>query len=241
MATAAFGNRPRSASVQIKVCGLTDAGQAVRCVELGVDAIGFVFYPPSPRYLADDRVAEISREVSDRVCKIGVFVDESYDTIMRKAELCGLRGVQLHGRETPALVERLQKQRLTVIKALFVNRSPEFSTAASYTADAYLAECAGGRLPGGNALAWDWSTARALGDAYPLILAGGLAPENVGAAIAAALPDAVDVSSGVEASPGLKSLDKVRAFLAAVKSVSQPTDRSFPDVGPGTDRVVRVF
>ena len=109
-----------------------------------------------------------------------------------------------------------RRQGLLVIKAIFVNGVPSLDVIGSYRASAYLVECAGGRLPGGNALAWEWSTAAGISANKPLILAGGLNPDNVSRAIQEALPDALDVSSGVESAPGRKDMDKVKRLLEAV-------------------------
>lgn len=202
---------------QVKICGLTRAEEAAACVELGARGIGCVFYPPSPRNVTEQQARTVCRALSSQACTlVGVFVDESFGEIMRKVEKCGLDAVQLHGRESPDLVNRLSKEGLRVIKGLFVNAAPSFDAASDYRAYAYLAECAGGPLPGGNALNWNWDAATEVSSKFPLILAGGLNPDNVSEAISAACPDAVDVSSGVEADPGRKDLNKVKRFLEAV-------------------------
>jgi phosphoribosylanthranilate isomerase len=135
---------------------------------------------------------------------------------MATASQAGLTAVQLHGNEPPVVVERLRREGLFVIKALFADRAPGLDAALNYSASAYLVECGRGVLPGGNAHAWEWGRAAALGERHPLILAGGLTPENADQALRAALPDAVDVSSGVEAGPGRKDIRKVEQFIAAV-------------------------
>ena len=203
---------------RIKVCGLTDVKEAVETASLGADAIGFVFFNKSPRNLSLHQAKEISSALPDDIATVGVFVNESYTGIMRIVEYCRLKAVQLHGRETPDLVKRLLKEDLKVIKALFVEREPSIHAIDNYNASAYLVECGQGALPGGNALTWNWSEARDVGKKHPLILAGGLTPGNVAEAIESGMPDAVDVSSGVEASPGRKDLDKVKAFIAAVRA-----------------------
>lgn len=202
--------------VQIKVCGLTRAAEALACVEAGVDAVGLVFYPPSPRSVLTLQAAEIAAAVGARAVTVGVFVDETYETMMRCAEDCQLEAVQLHGQESPALVRRLRAHNLTVIKALFQARKPFLKEAADYDASAFLLECGSGRLPGGNAASWTWQDARDIDRDKPVILAGGLTPENVSTAIFRAWPDAVDVSSGVEAEPGRKNQTKVKSFIQAV-------------------------
>lgn len=127
-------------------------------------------------------------------------------------------------------MEGLQSKGVAVIKAVFANGTPSLAQVASFGASAYLVECAGGPLPGGNALAWNWSAAAELAAEHPVILAGGLNADNVSQAIQAALPDAIDVSSGVEASPGRKDMNKVKRLLEAVASTNSPRKprRIFP-------------
>lgn len=209
---------------QIKICGLTSARDAEACAAAGADAIGFISYPKSPRHLSDQAIRRITECLPDSVCPVGVFVNEKLDRIMRAVNIGGLRAVQLHGNETPELVKALTGEGLIVIKALFINGSPALEAANRYPATAFLIECAGGPLPGGNAMDWNWSDARRLPSDQPVLLAGGLTPHNVIKAIAAGSPAAVDVSSGVEMSPGCKDIDKVAAFCRAV-ATSQKTGR----------------
>ncbi len=216
---------------QVKICGLTSVQEAVTCAELGASAIGLVFYPPSPRFVSDEQAAAICRALPGSVWPVGVFVNEEASTILQRVDACGLRAVQLHGQEPPELVRILRQQGLLVIKALFANGNPSFAEVGTYVFNqAFLTECAGERLPGGNGRTWDWSTAAALNRDHAIILAGGLTPDNVGEAIQAAQPAAVDVSSGVEARPGTKDLRKVRQFLHAVREsgVRPGSRRVFP-------------
>lgn len=217
---------------QIKVCGITDAKIAAACAALEIEAVGLVFYPKSPRYLSDAQAEEIAAAVSGRAAIVGVFVDEPTDMILKKAERCGLTGVQLHGREEPAEVAQLRNTGLTVIKALFQKKEPSFQSIARYGPSAFLLECGGGRLPGGTARVWDWADAKAIAANAPVILAGGLTPENVGQAVRLGRPHAVDVSSGVETAPGKKDLAKIEAFVSAVAGIV-PTD--------GDEKARRIF
>jgi len=201
---------------QIKICGLTRIDEAVKCAELGTHAIGYVFYPKSPRNVTENRAREISRALPREVKTVGVFVNASYDDILRKVNKSLLDIVQLHGEESPQLVERLRNENIRVIKVLFIDKNPLMDRAVDYHASAFLMECGKGRLPGGNARVWNWEKAAGFSDTYPLVLAGGLAPENVSRAVAAGAPDAVDVSSGVESAPGRKDPGKVKAFIEAV-------------------------
>jgi phosphoribosylanthranilate isomerase len=205
---------------QIKICGLKKVDEAVQCAELGANAIGMIFYDKSPRFLSDTQAQNICNALPDSVRKIGVFVDESFDGIMEKVHRCGLTGIQLHGMETPELIDRLIHENLLVIKGLFTHKEPNISSVSLYNASAYLVECGKGKLPGGNAMAWNWSQAFDFGKKNPFILAGGLDPANVVQAINQCFPDAVDVSSGVEISPGQKDIKKVRDFISATHRVS---------------------
>ena len=126
-------------------------------VEAGVDFLGFVFYPKSPRYVTQEQARRIHEDLPSRVSTVGVFVNEGFSQIMRKVEACGLKAVQLHGTEPPELVERLMGEQIKVIKAVFVNGLPALASAESYPASALLVEAARGILPGGNALSWNWN------------------------------------------------------------------------------------
>lgn len=201
---------------QIKICGLTQVDQALGCAELGIDAIGCVFFPKSPRFVSDEQAGEICRVLPPDIHKVGVFVDETFETIMQKVNDCVLTAVQLHGIEPPPLVEKLVEENLLVLKALYIDAEPSIETAAGYAADAFVVEYRRDELPGGNALSWDWRKASDFGSSRPLVLAGGLSADNVEDAIRSCRPAAVDVSSGVESIPGQKDLAKVEAFVAAV-------------------------
>ena len=203
---------------QVKICGLTRPDEALQCARMGADAIGLVFYSSSPRHLTPRQAGDICHRLPPDVRAVGVFVDMPFEKIISLASGCGFRTVQLHGSETPKHVARLAKEGLKVIKTLFTNRHPGIAQAPRYeAASAFLVECGRGNLPGGNALTWNWKLPANLFQNHPVILAGGLDPGNICEALLAGRPDAVDVSSGVEAAVGKKDLHKVLAFLAAVK------------------------
>jgi phosphoribosylanthranilate isomerase len=203
---------------QIKICGLTRPDQARACADLGADAIGLVFFEKSPRNVTPEQAAAVKAVLPPRVAAVGVFVDPDQEFLARTVRRCGLDIVQLHGSESPGFVAEMRADlKVPVIKVLFATRSPGFGDAAGYGAAGYLVECGRGPLPGGNAMAWDWAAAQAVGRNFPLVLAGGLAPDNVAEAIGACLPDAVDASSSLEAGPGIKDLDTVARFIAQVK------------------------
>ncbi|MDY6903643.1 MAG: phosphoribosylanthranilate isomerase [Thermodesulfobacteriota bacterium] len=219
--------RPSVSSPRIKICGLTLPEQAVQCASLGAHAIGCVFFQKSPRFVSDSQATEICDAVAGQAAVVGIFVNDPFDAIIQKVQRCGLTGVQLHGAEPPELITRLRRKGVIVIKALFTQKTPSFSLADRYSgASAFLTECGEGKLPGGNAQAWNWAEARAINIDRPLILAGGLDPDNIATAITAAMPDAVDVSSGVEVEPGRKDMDKVARFIKAVNNTTvHPTPR----------------
>jgi len=218
-----------SYSPQVKICGLTRVHEAVACASLGADAIGFVFYPKSPRAVTLLQARNMSLALPQSVCRVGVFVDETYDTILHAASVARLQAVQLHGMESPDLVDQLRTQGLTVVKALFSHREPFLNTAGRFPANAFIIECGVGPLPGGNALAWDFSLLKDFSREVPLVLAGGLTIDNVQQAIHQGQPDAVDISSGVEQAPGRKDFQKVKKFIAVTQKAlsAKPHRRIF--------------
>jgi phosphoribosylanthranilate isomerase len=212
---------------RIKICGVTQPDDAARIAAAGVDFIGLNFWPQSKRYLAPDRapvVAAAAREASATpagVLLVGVFVNAPLDAILAVARGVPLDVIQLHGDETPdeVMAVALASQR-AVWKAIAAAGPRDLERLEAWPVDAILLDApAPGR--GGAGKTFDWSLAR---DARRkpstpnLVLAGGLGPQNVAAAIATVEPWAVDVASGVEAAPGLKDPDKVAAFVAAVRA-----------------------
>lgn len=205
---------------QIKICGLTDVDDAIKCAELGTHAIGLVFFEKSPRNVTLEQARKISLSLPETVSTVGVFVNQPLAYIMERVEKCALNAVQLHGMEGPDLVNQLIEQDLVVIKCLYLDSEPSLRAVSSYNATAFLVECARGVQPGGNATPWNWARAKAFGTAHPLILAGGLNLENISRAIRMSRPDAVDISSGVEKERGKKDMTKIKAFIEAVSNAS---------------------
>jgi phosphoribosylanthranilate isomerase len=217
---------------QIKICGLTRPDQARACADLGADAIGLVFFAKSPRNVTQEQAAAIKAGLPPHVAAVGVFVDPDREFLARMVRRCGLDIVQLHGSEPPEFVSDINSElKVPIIKVLFATRSPGFGDATGYSAAGYLVECGRGALPGGNAMTWDWAAARTVDRAFPLVLAGGLGPENVAEAVKACLPDAVDASSSLEAGPGVKDIEKVARFIDQVKQ-TEPLYRS-------ADKIIR--
>ncbi len=151
----------------------------------------------------------------------GVFVDETFEFIMERVKGCHLKAVQLHGNEPPALVKKLCAKGVVVIKALFAGREPHLSQANLYIdAHAILVEYGKETLPGGNAETWNWELARKTKTVHKqkIIVAGGITPENIIKAIEMAIPWGIDLSSGVESSPGIKDIAKVEKLMAQIKT-----------------------
>lgn len=200
----------------LKICGLTDPGDARFCADAGAAALGAVFYPPSPRNVAPERAAEVFADVPPDVVRVGVFVDATAAEIFRAARVAGLAVAQLHGAEPPALAAELLAAGLRVLKVL---RGGDLAAAAArYPAGTrFLVECGRGALPGGNGAAWDWGAARVLAP-RPFALAGGLGPANLASASAASGAVFFDLSSAVESAPGVKDRAKILAAVAAARA-----------------------
>jgi phosphoribosylanthranilate isomerase len=200
---------------RLKVCGITRAEDAELAIEAGAWALGFILWPGSRRFVEPAMAAGIARGARRRVQLVGVFVSPTLDEVAHAADLMGLTHVQLHGDEGPSFCAAAgQRTGARVIKALRVRSRADVADAERYHTDLHLLDSPG------NARTWDWRLAGERRTRTPLVLAGGLTPENVGEAIATARPWAVDVASGVEAAPGVKDPAKVRAFADAVARAS---------------------
>ena len=208
---------PRTPNVKVKICGITNWPDARRAVEAGADFLGFNFYPGSPRYVTPSNARRIVRKLPKGIASVGVFVNETEETILDIARTVGLGRLQLHGDESPALVSRLSRK-FPVMKALRVRKSFRPSQLARFKrAQAFLLDGFDAKLWGGTGKVFDWSlAAKTHGNGRTRIfLAGGITPENVAEAIRAARPYAVDVCSGVESKPGKKDPKRMRAFMRA--------------------------
>lgn len=205
--------------VKVKICGITSMADALLAAAAGADLLGFNFYSLSPRFVEPELVREILQELSSafQIVPVGVFVNESAETIREIVAMIGVRMVQLHGDEPPEFCRGLN---LRVIKALRLASAADADQAASYEVDALLVDS---KTPGfgGSGVRPDWRLAERLARRFPrVLLAGGLNPANVAAAIAAVKPWGVDVASGVEKEPGRKDPDLVRRFIAAATAAS---------------------
>ena len=196
----------------IKICGITRLTDALHAVQQGADALGFVFWPRSPRYITPGRAAEIIAELPGPIEKVGVFVDESIESIQAAVARAGLTTVQLHGDEPPAYAAALG---LPILRAL---RVEELAGTAWPPETTFLLDAIDPAARGGTGAVVDWAGAAVAARERRVVLAGGLTPENVGEAIARVRPFGVDVSSGVEETPGVKDFGKVTRFLANAKA-----------------------
>lgn len=201
--------------VKVKICGITNPDDALFSIKAGADALGFNFYPRSPRYIEPSAAAKIVALLPEDVLRVGVFVNETVERIVEIAKIVGLNALQLHGDETPEFVAELrQRLDLVIIKALRVR--PEFQPkdAASFAADAILLDAFSAAEYGGTGEIFDWTTAKEVRNIVKnLYLAGGLTPENVGTAIHSVGPDAVDACSSLEKTRGIKDHERVKAFI----------------------------
>ena len=207
-----------ASKVRIKICGITNLEDALLAVELGASALGFVFYPKSPRYIAPEAARRIIQHLPPFVTTVGVFVNEREEAILKVVGEAGLDLVQLHGEESPELCVRLFPK---VIKALRVREVEDLKVIPAYQGKirAVLLDTYVKGIPGGTGQTFNWDLARrAQKFGIPLVLAGGLRPENIKEALRTVRPFAVDVSSGVEAFPGKKDPEKLRALFTAVYS-----------------------
>jgi phosphoribosylanthranilate isomerase len=206
---------------RVKICGITTWEDARLSIDLGASALGFNFFPPSPRAVSPADAWSIIRRLPPFVEPVGVFVNWPPLVVDALARALRLGSVQLHGAESPAEVDDLARKH-RVIKAIAVKRGFRVASLAKYrAADAILLDGFARGLHGGTGRTLDWELARAAGRYGRIILAGGLNPENVAEAIRVARPYAVDVASGVEAKPGRKDAAKLRALFAAIEKSEQ--------------------
>ncbi len=206
--------------VKIKICGITNVADALTAVESGADALGFVFYQPSPRNVSAKAAADIVRQLPPFVARVGVFVDATEKAVLESVSLCGLDALQFHGDETPEYCRKFSP--LKVYKAFRVQGLESLQSLPLYKTDAWLLDSFVPDKPGGTGAKFNWDLAIEAGKlGRPIILAGGLTPENVAEAVRKVRPYAVDVSGGVESSPGKKDHAKVRRFVVAAKAAAE--------------------
>jgi len=199
----------------IKICGLKTVPEAVAAAEAGADMIGLNFYEPSPRYVDEETAKKICAALPRGVMKVGVFVNKSVDQILDTAQFCGLHAVQIHG-DFPAKDPRALAP-LKVIRAFNISTKADLKRLSGVSADFLLIDAPVKGMHGGTGQKCDWKLASHAMAYGKVLLAGGLRPENVREAIRQASPAGVDVASGVETAPGVKSIALIRNFIEAVR------------------------
>jgi len=203
-------------SVIVKICGITNLEDALAATDAGADALGFVFWERSPRCVTPAVMENLIGRLPVSIVKVGVFVDASSEEVARTARAYGLNLLQFHGNETP---EYCVQFGLMSMKAFRVRDAASLEKLQNYQTDAWLLDAYNTAKPGGTGERFNWDLAiEAQRRGRPIFLAGGLTPENVREAIDRVRPYGVDVSSGVESSPGKKDLMKVRNFIQAAKA-----------------------
>jgi phosphoribosylanthranilate isomerase len=202
--------------VRVKICGITSLDDALVAVDAGADALGFVFYGKSPRYITPQSASRIIMALPPFVQTVGLFVNSESGIVNELADSCGLDLVQLHGDEPPDYCNLIERR---VIKALRVRGRDSLEIIGSYKVSGILLDAYSPDAYGGTGKSFNWDIAREVADRFWIILAGGLTPDNVGEAVKSVRPYAVDVSSGVESAPGIKDSDKIREFIFRAKEV----------------------
>lgn len=202
-------------SVKVKICGITNIEDGSGAAEAGADALGFVFYDPSPRCVSVERAAGIIRSLPPAILKVGVFVNPSEELVVQAISRCGLNLLQFHGDESPDFCLCFG---VPSMKAFRVRDAASLAELPRYSTHAWLLDAYNPHKLGGTGETFDWDLAieaRKLG--RPIFLAGGLTPENVAAAVRRVQPYGVDVSSAVEVAPGRKNLARVQKFIQEAK------------------------
>ena len=202
--------------VKVKICGITNVQDALAALGAGADLLGFVLSEQSPRCVTIETAREIARQLPPATVRVGVFVDAKVEQVMFSLRICDFSALQFHGEESP---QYCQQFGVMTIKAFRIRDEASLLPMAGYTTDAFLLDSYVAGAPGGTGETFHWPLAVAAKKyGKPIFLAGGLTPENAAQAVRAVEPFGVDVSSGVEVSPGKKDSQKMRAFIAAVRA-----------------------
>lgn len=205
--------------VRVKMCGTTRREDALAAMRYGVDALGFIFYSKSPRYIAPENVVAIVKSLPPFIDRVGVFVNAPYTEVIRAAT-CGLTYLQLHGDESAEYCRTIREMLpfCGIVKAFRVSEKSRAEEFEQYRecVDAFLLDTYSKDEHGGTGRVFDWSVIDSLQLHSPVILAGGLTPENIASAIAAVRPYAVDINSGVELQPGIKDHGRLKSLMEVV-------------------------
>jgi phosphoribosylanthranilate isomerase len=201
--------------VKLKICGITNLPDAIAATEAGADYLGFIFHPASPRYITPSAAKAIIQKLPRHIMKVGVFVNLPADEIIQIMQDLTLDIAQLHGEESPNYAGIIGCER--VWKAMALNSSADINSAINFPASAILADAITPEQRGGSGKKCDWQQAAKLAEQVKLVLAGGINPENIAAAITTVKPFAIDVCSGVEATPGIKDHHKIYQLIKNIK------------------------
>ena len=209
--------------IEIKICGITNLDDAIAVAKSGADALGFIFYPKSPRYVSPEEARKIIGNLPGEITRVGVFVNHRADEIKEIADFCGLNLVQLHGNESPEFCRQFPVS--TLVKAFSPRNENDLQVLKDYPVKAILVDTHDPKLYGGTGKTSNWELASIIKESHPLILSGGLNIDNITEAIETVHPDAVDINSGVEVSPGKKDHNKVSEIIKIVRKNDRHTDR----------------
>lgn len=205
--------------IGVKVCGITNIGDAYVAAESGADALGFIFYPKSQRYVAPAKAKEMIQKLPPEIIRVGVFVNHEIQEVKAIVQFCGLNLIQLHGDESPEYCAQFPMSSL--VKAVSCQTEEEIQELKNYPVAAILMDAREAGHYGGTGKKSDWRLAIKIKETHPLILAGGLNRENIREAIERVKPQAVDINSGVEISPGKKDPNKIREIMKIVRETNQ--------------------
>jgi phosphoribosylanthranilate isomerase len=212
--------------VEIKICGITNLEDAYLSIDCGADALGFIFYPKSLRYVAPGRAKEIIEKLPSGIAKVGVFVNQEVGEVKEITGFCRLDLIQLHGDESPGYCNHFPASSL--IKA--ISRGKGIRRGEHYSVRAFLVDARERGFYGGTGQKSDWGLTRRLKETHPVILAGGLKRENIEEAIRIVGPRAVDINSGVEISPGKKDPGKVSEIIRLVREMGRKESDNREDI-----------
>ena len=202
---------------QVKICGITNKEDALQAAGCGAAALGFIFYPPSPRYIKPADARKISSVLPDDLVKVGVFVNEKKEEIKRVMKYCGLDMIQLHGDESPEYCQDFPAS--LIIKAIELKDDDDLNRALNYDVAALLVDSRHAGLYGGTGRKANWDLACRIKINKPLILSGGLNEGNLAEALQTVAPAALDINSGVELSPGKKDHAKLAQIFDIIRAV----------------------
>lgn len=207
---------PKLTPARVKICGITRLDQALQIADLGIGALGFVLVEHSKRYVPPEKVAEIVGQVPQFCKTVGIVCNQSLKDLQQFHQQCKLDLLQLHGDESPSFCAALDALNIRWIKAFRVNPAFDMACLAEYPSRMFLLDAWSEKVLGGSGITLDWPALRQVCKQYQIIVAGGLNANNVQQAISACAPMAIDLSSAVEKTPGVKDIQKVKQLLASL-------------------------